>query len=105
MTAPELHDLTHAFFLTLGTLARACLSVFVAATTDYSEALHFACLLADRRFPHRHFVHCGQFGMNTRERFICTASNASHEKAKEAEAWHQFQRQQDSGFRSSQAKI
>ena len=29
---------------------------------DYSEALHFACLLADRRFPHRHLYTVGNLG-------------------------------------------
>ena len=102
---PELRDMTHAFFMTLGTLAgvMACLAVFVAAT---QTILRLYISPAFWRIVASLIAICTLWTIwdgHQREIYLHSVEN-EHEKAQEAEAWHQFQQQHDSGFRRSLAK-
>jgi uncharacterized protein Usg len=102
---PELPDMTHAFFMTLGTLAGviAGLAVFVAAAqivlklfvspTFWGIA---ACLIAICTLLTIWDGHQREIYLHGVE--------YKHEKVKEAEAWHQLQEQHDARLCKSQAE-
>jgi len=98
--------MTHAFFMTLGTLAgvTACLAVFVAAT---QIILRLYISPAFWRIVVSLIAICTLWAIWDEHQIEIYLHSVEykHEKAKEAEAWHQFQQQEDSGFRRSQAKI
>ena len=94
--------MTHAF-MTLGTLAgvMACLAVFVAAT---QIILRLYISPAFWRIVASLIAICTLWAIwdeHQREIYLHSVEY-KHEKAKETEAWHQFQQQEDSGFRRSQ---
>jgi hypothetical protein len=103
---PELQDMAHAFFMTVGTLAgvMACLAVFVAAT---QIILRLYISPAFWRIVASLIAICTLWPIwDEHQREIYPHSvEYTHEKAKEAEAWHQFQQQEDSGLRRSRARI
>jgi hypothetical protein len=100
---PELPDMTHAFFMTLGALAGVMVGL--------------AVLLAGVQIILRLFISRLFWRITTSIIAICAlltiwdgyqrevylhSIEYNHEKAKEAEAWHQLQQQYDSRFRKSE---